>query len=150
MRDVPSDVGDAQAAFIEAVVRVLGEAYEIIDTNPFNDPFEPDIILMDEDEWVFRILCYYDEEPEDGSVCIFPRTFDMRKWVVDTSDEPTFLVLGAGESPDDPEYLFFSRFFNFPSRDFDIESGKRHLLNWMRSAFFRAAIDAEFERIYSP
>lgn len=154
MREVPCDIGEPQAEFEDAVCSILADPegrYEVLDRNLSSDPFEPDIVMMDDDEWVFRIVCYYVEEvPCDGMVEIFPKTFGMRKWVRDADDEPTYLVLGVGGTPRTPEMVFFTRFFNFPSKTFDVSSKSEYRINWMRMDFMERVIDEDFERMYSP
>ena len=154
MTEPPCDIGGPQEEFEEHVISLFddpGSGYEILDTNLADDPFEPDILLMDADEWVFTVLCYYVEDiPDDGVVWIFPRTFGMRKWVTDTDERPAFLVLGVGGTPHNPEYLYFGRFYDFPESDFHMEAGRRLLMNWFRMDFIDKAIRDEFERIFSP
>ena len=152
MRDVPTDIGSLQADFEDTVCAVLEDAgFEVLDRNPTHDPFEPDIVLMDEDEWVFNVICYFVEDaPFHGVAEIFPLTFDMRKWVQDDSDKPAFLALGIGGIPSEPEYLYFSRFFNFNDRLFDMDRNRGLLVNWLRPPFLRKVIEDEFERIFSP
>ena len=103
MREVPCDIGEPQMLFDDAVCRMFEDPdgeYEVLDRNMNNDPFEPDIVVMDSDEWVFTVLCYYIEDyPADGFVEIYPKTFGMRKWVQDDSDRPAFLALGVGGTP---------------------------------------------------
>ena len=85
MREPPCDIGAPQEEFCEAITEMFDDPdgmYEVLDTNLSDDPFEPDIEIMDSDEWVFNVLCYYVEDsPSDGVVEIFPKTFGMRKWV---------------------------------------------------------------------
>lgn len=154
MSRVPSDIGRPQAEFEDAVCRMLedgGSGFEVLDRNMYDDPFEPDMVLMDSDEWVFNVLCYYIEDvPDDGVAEIYPTTFGMRKWVQDDSDRPAFLALGIGGTPGAPEHLYFSRFYDFPESRFDMESARGMLLNWMRPEFFCKVIEDEFERIFSP
>ncbi len=154
MRTVPSDIGEPQREFCDAIAAIFDDPdgnYEVLDRNPYDDPFEPDIEVMDSDEWAFNIVCYYVEEsPSDGMVEIFPKTFGMRKWVQDDSDRPCFLALGIGGTPGNPEYLYFARFFHFTDGSFCQEDGRGMLINWMRPEFFDKVITAEFERIFSP
>lgn len=151
MRELPCDIGPEQEEFEEAVCGLFEDAgYEVLDRNPSHDPFEPDITLMDEDEWVFTVLCYFTDDIEDGSVRIFPNTMGMRRWVTDHDDRPTFLVLGVGGSPISPETLYFGRFGGFPDRRFDLDAYRRMILNWMSAEFFDDAVRKEFERIFSP
>ena len=93
---------------------------------------------------------YVEDAPSHGVAEIFPITFNMRKWVRDDSDKPAFLALGIGGVPSEPEYLYFSRFFNFNDRLFDMDRNKGLLLNWLRPPFLRKVIEDEFERIFSP
>ena len=150
----PCDCGELQAQFEDSVCRVFeseGSRFEILDRNMISDPFEPDITLMDEDEWVFNLVCHYIEEvPDNGDLLIFPKTFGMRKWVPDSDDRPTFLVLGVGGTPRDPEMLFFTRFFNVHSVSMNISSLMEYSLNCFRLDFFDPIIMKDFERMYSP
>lgn len=154
MRKVPCDIGELQAEFDDAVCSMFEDetcGFEVLDRNMSDDPFEPDIVVMDEDEWAFNILCYYIEDlPSDGIAVVYPTTFGMRKWVQDDSDKPAFLALGIGGTPRRPEYLYFARFFNFSSPYFHMDSGKDLLLNWMRPPFFHKVIRDEFDRLFSP
>ena len=74
----------------------------------------------------------------------------MRKWVPDSDDRPTFLVLGVGGTPRDPEMLFFTRFFNVHSVSMNISSLMEYSLNCFRLDFFDPIIMKDFERMYSP
>lgn len=154
MSQVPCDIGIPQEEFEDAVCSMFDDPegdYEILDRNMSNDPFEPDLVVMDSDEWVFNVLCYYVEDsPSDGFVEIFPQTFGMRKWVTDSSDRPTFLALGVGGSPSQPEYVYFTRFFNFNDFLVNLDTLRGFIINWMRPAFFDKVVRDEFERIYSP
>lgn len=151
---VPCDIREPQSQFDDAVCRMFDDPegdYEILDRNMFNDPFEADIRLMDRDEWVFQVLCFYVEErPSDDVIEIYPTTFGMRKWVRDNDENPTFLALGVGGTPQHPELLYFSRFFNFPRMRFDLKEGMGLSINWMRSDFFDKVIKDDFQRMYSP
>ena len=147
----PCDCGEPQAEFEDAVCAVLesdGSPYEILDRNYTSDPFEPDIVLMNEDEWVFRMVCYYTQE-EDGQVDIFPRTFPMRKWVTDHDDLPTYFVLGVNGTPQHPEYLYLCRFFEIASRYTKLESLRPYLVNCFRPEFFSNFIEKDLDRIFS-
>lgn len=104
---------------------------------------------MDRDEWVFRIVCYFTDYDEDGVVEIFPRTFPMRKWVTDHDDLPTYMALGVAGTPQHPESLFFSRFFNFGSRRMKLPELRPYMINVFRIDFFSDVIDKDFERIFS-
>ena len=154
MDDVPTDIGEPQEIFQDAIRDIFDDPdgnYEVLDTNLSDDPFEPDITVMDADEWVFTVLCYYIEEvPSHGVLEIFPKTFGMRKWVEDSTERPAFLALGVGGTPTNPEVLYFSRFYNFPDRIFEMERNKDLMINWMRPEFFDKVIRDEFDRIYSP
>lgn len=154
MREPPSDIGEPQEEFCDRIAEIFDDPdgrYEVLDRNLSDDPFEPDIEVMDSDEWAFNILCYYVEDtPSDGIVEIFPRTFGMRKWVQDDSDRPSFLALGVGGTPDHPEYLYFARFFRFTDVHFILDEGRDMLINWMRPEFFDRVIRDDFERIFSP
>ena len=58
--DPSSDCEEKQSQFEDAVCRIFetdGTRYEILDRNMLSDPFEPDIVLMDEDEWVLSLIC---------------------------------------------------------------------------------------------
>ena len=85
MRESPCDIGKPQEDFCDEIASIFDcpdGRYEILDRNLSNDPFEPDIEVMDADEWAFNVICYYVEDsPADGVVEIFPKTFGMRKWV---------------------------------------------------------------------
>lgn len=154
MRESPCDIGKPQEDFCDEIASIFDcpdGRYEILDRNLSNDPFEPDIEVMDADEWAFNVICYYVEDsPADGVVEIFPKTFGMRKWVQDDSERPTFLALGVGGTPSNPEYLYFARFFHFTDVHFDLDEGRGILVNWMRPEFFDKIIQDEFERIFSP
>ena len=154
MREPPCDIGAPQEEFCEAITEMFDDPdgmYEVLDTNLSDDPFEPDIEIMDSDEWVFNVLCYYVEDsPSDGVVELFPKTFGMRKWVQDDSDRPAFLALGVGGTPRNPEYLFFARFFNFTSSEFHLDDGRGLMINWMRREFLFKVVRDEFDRIFSP
>ena len=154
MRESPCDIGKPQEDFCDEIASIfdcLDGRYEILDRNLSNDPFEPDIEVMDADEWAFNVICYYVEDsPADGVVEIFPKTFGMRKWVQDDSERPAFLALGVGGSPENPEELYFARFFNFGDSLMDLNDLKRFRINWMRPAFFDKVVREDFERIYSP
>ena len=154
MDDMPTDIGESQEIFQDAVRDIFDDPdgnYEVLDTNLSDDPFEPDIVVMDSDEWVFTVLCYYIEDvPSNGVLEIFPTTFGMRKWVEDSTERPAFLALGVGGTPTNPEVLYFSRFYNFPDSIFEMERNKELLINWMRPEFFDRVIRDEFDRIYSP
>ena len=154
MREVPCDIGEPQILFDDAVCRMFEDPdgeYEVLDRNMNNDPFEPDMVIMDSDEWVFTVLCYYIEDyPSDGFVEIYPKTFGMRKWVQDDSERPAFLALGVGGTPENPEELYFARFYNFGDSLVDLNDLKRFRINWMRPAFFDKVVREDFERIFSP
>lgn len=154
MDGVPCDIYRPQSEFADAVRSMFDDPdgpYEILDTNEVDDPFEPDITVMDQDEWVFTVLCYYIEDyPSDGRVELYPRTFGMRKWVEDSEDRPAFLALGVGGSPERPEELYFARFYNFGSQHLDLGDIREHMINWMRPDFFDKVVRDEFDRIYSP
>ncbi|MBQ8179965.1 MAG: hypothetical protein IJ026_05985 [Candidatus Methanomethylophilaceae archaeon] len=150
----PTDCGEPQAQFEDRVCSMFeadGGMFEVLDRNMSSDPFEPDIILMDADGWVLNILCYYVEElPADGRITLFPRTFGMRKWVEDSQERPAFLVLGVGGTTSSPEEVYFSRFFNFPSKDVDLSDMVGFRLNWFDYRFLERIITDDFERMYSP
>lgn len=151
MREVPCDIGPEQEEFEEIVCALFEEAgYEVLDRNPSHDPFEPDIVLMDEDEWVLTVLCYFTDDVEDGRISIFPKTMGMRRWVTDHDDRPAFLVLGVGGRPSDPDTLYFARFDSFPDGRFELGRIRRFIMNWMRADFLDDAVRREFERIFSP
>ena len=78
--DILNDIGELQAQFEDAVCRLFesSDDFEILDRNMVSDPFEPDILLMDADEWVFRVVCWYQREVNEGCVNIYPRTFGMK------------------------------------------------------------------------
>ncbi len=151
MREAPTDFREPQDEFDDAVCRIFdsSDRYEILDRNLTNDPFEPDIVVMDEDEWVFNIVCYFVDEDEDNMV-LYPKTFDMRKWVRDSDDEPTFLALGVGGTPQSPDRVYFTRFFNFNTRDVDLSKKSMYLVNWFRLEFMEKVVIDDFERIYGP
>ena len=150
----PTDIGEPQAEFEDAVCRRFesdGSGFEVLDRNMSSDPFEPDLVVMDSDEWVFRIVCYYIEDPpSDGTVVLFPRTFGMRKWVTDSDETPTFLVFGIGGTPQNPEMLFFGRFFEFPDQVVDLKNKMQHLVSCFRIDLLGSVVERELERIYSP
>lgn len=149
----PCDCGELQAQFEDAVCRVFeseGSRFEILDRNMISDPFEPDIVLMDDDEWILRLVCYYIEEIDGDNLHIFPKTFDMRKWVVDSDESPTFFILGVGGTPSHPEMLFFCRFFEINSDSMHIDVLRHFSLNLLRIDFLDDVITKDFERMYSP
>ena len=123
--------------------------YEILDRNYSSDPFEPDIVLMDADEWVFRIVCYYTGYVDDGAVDIWPHTFPMRKWVTDHDELPTFFVLGVEGTPQHPEEMYFTRFFNINKKCIKLTELRDYTLNVFRIDMFRDVIEKDFERIFS-
>lgn len=150
---IPCDCGELQAQFEDAVCRVFeseGSRFEVLDRNMISDPFEPDIVLMDDDEWVMRLVCYYCEDYEGDSLSIFPKTFGMRKWVVDSDETPTFFILGVGGIPSRPESLFFCRFFEINSDVMQIDVLRRFSVNLLRIDFLDDLITKDFERMYSP
>lgn len=154
MMKVPTDIGPIQEEFEDMVCGFFDDPdgeYEILDRNIYHDPFEPDIEVMDSDEWVFSILCYYEEEyPTDGVVEIFPKTFGMRKWVTDTQERPAFLAMGVGGTPSNPDLVYFARFYNFNDRFFLISEGKELQVNWLKPEFFHKVIREEMDRLFSP
>ena len=154
MREPPCDIGAPQEEFCEAITEMFDDPdgmYEVLDTNLSDDPFEPDIEVMDSDEWVFNVLCYYVEDsPSDGVVEIFPKTFGMRKWVQDDSEKPAFLALGVGGTPSNPDCLYFTRFFNFTDSIMDLKDLRVHMISWLRYDFLDKVVRDNFELIYSP
>ena len=65
MREPPSDIGEPQEEFCDRIAEIFDDPdgrYEVLDRNLSDDPFEPDIEVMDSDEWAFNILCYYVED----------------------------------------------------------------------------------------
>lgn len=150
--DVPNDIGEPQAQFEDAVCRLFesSEDYEILERNMYSDPFEPDIQLMDADEWVFRVVCWYQSEDDEGFVNIYPKTFGMRKWVTDHDDLPTFFLMGVGGTPSNPERFHLTRFFNIPHQYMDLSKMEDSALSMFDIRFVKHAIDRDFERIFSP
>ena len=150
--DVPNDIGELQAQFEDAVCRMFesSDDFEILERNMVSDPFEPDILLMDADEWVFRVVCWYQREVDEGCVNIYPRTFGMRKWVTDHDDLPTFFMMGVGGTPQKPEGFYLTRFFNVNSSCMDLKKFKDAFLTMFRIDFVKNAIDKDFIRIFSP
>ncbi len=58
MREVPCDIGPLQEEFCETVVSMFNDPdgeCKILGTNFADDPFEPNIVVMDTDEWVFNV-----------------------------------------------------------------------------------------------
>ena len=154
MRKVPCDIGAPQEEFEDIVCGIFDDPngdYEILDRNEAHDPFEPDLVIMDSDEWVFNVLCYFVEDyPSDGFVEIFPETFGMRKWVQDDSEKPTFLALGVGGTPSNPDCLYFTRFFHFTDSIMDLKDLRVHMISWLRYDFLDKVVRDNFELIYSP
>ena len=154
MREPPSDIGEPQEEFCDRIAEIFDDPdgrYEVLDRNLSDDPFEPDIEVMDSDEWAFNILCYYVEDtPSDGIVEIFPRTFGMRKWVQDDSEKPAFLALGVGGTPSNPDCLYFTRFFHFTDSIMDLKNLRVHMISWLKYDFLDKVVRDNFELIYSP
>lgn len=152
MRDVPSDIGELQAEFDDSVCRLIeaSDKYEVLDRNMSDDPFEPDIVVMTEDEWIFRMVCWYQSEEDDGFVNIYPRTFGMRKWVTDHDDEPTFFIMGLGGTPQHPEKFFLTRFDKIYDSFIEIDYLKKFELTLFRFDFIYNEVNHELCRVFSP
>lgn len=152
--DPSSDCEEKQSQFEDAVCRIFetdGTRYEILDRNMLSDPFEPDIVLMDEDEWVLSLICsYFDDFSDEGYLRLFPDTFSKRKWVVDSDDSPVYILIGVGGSPSCPEHIFFTRFFNINSINISKDRLLEYSVNCFNLAFLDHEIMKDFERIYSP
>lgn len=152
MRDPPTDIGELQAEFEDSVCRLIesSDKYEILDRNISSDPFEPDISVMTEDEWVFRIVCWYQSEDDDGYVDIYPHTFNMRKWVTDHDEDPTFFIMGLGGSPQHPENLYITRFYNIYDSHMDLSDLEMFEVTLFRFDFIYHEINRELCRVFSP
>lgn len=141
---------EAQDAFADAVREALDEwPFEVIDRNPAHDPFEPDLTVMDQDEWVFTVVCQWCERPA-GSVLFFPGTFRMRKWIQDDDERPLYFALGVGGSPEDPEILCFSRFFMYAREEWPIGRLDETRVRRLCPQSLRHVVERDFERMYSP
>ena len=71
MREPPSDIGEPQEEFCDRIAEIFDDPdgrYEVLDRNLSDDPFEPDIEVMDSDEWAFNILCYYVEDTTSSAI----------------------------------------------------------------------------------
>lgn len=143
---------EKQEGFIDLVCSLFESEeglYEVVDRNDV-DPFEPDLRILDRDEWAFNVLCYHTDDIIHDGVLIFPKTFDKRKWVLDRDDDPTFLALGVGGTPSRPEHFYFTRFMNVTDTFTRLSRLTEYELTVLSFRFLDHAVEREFERIFSP
>lgn len=100
---------------------------------------------------MFNVLYYHIKDvSSDRVVELFSIIFRMRKWVENSSEKPAFFALGIGGTPLDPDYFYFSRFFNFDNMRFHPNGNRGLLINQMRFKFFDKVIRDEFNCIHNP
>ena len=150
--DFPTDIGEPQAEFEDAVCRLIesSDVFEIIERNMISDPFEPDAILMNEDEWTFRIVCWYQADDDEGFADIYPKTFGMRKWVTDHDEEPTYFLMGIGGTPQMPDHFYITRFFNIDETHMSLARLDAYRQSVFRFDFIYYYINRDLCRIFSP
>lgn len=143
---------DKQVGFIDLVCSLFESEegmYEVVDRND-HDPFEPDLRILDRDEWAFNVICYHTDDMVHDGVLIFPDTFAQRKWVLDRDDDPTFLALGVGGTELRPERFFLTRFMNVADTFTTLARLTEFEMSVVSFRFLHHAVEREFERIYSP
>jgi len=104
---------------------------------------------MDKDEWVFTVVCQWCEDCADR-IEFFPGTFRMRKWIQDDDERPLYFALGVGGTPENPEIVCFSRFFMYAREEWPIGRLDETRVRRLCPQSFRAVIEKDFERMYSP
>ncbi|MBR2092884.1 MAG: hypothetical protein IJ904_02400 [Candidatus Methanomethylophilaceae archaeon] len=141
---------EQQDLFIDAVSEALDVwPFEVINRNEIHDPFEPDLTVMDQDEWVFTVVCQWCESAED-QIRFFPGTFDMRKWIQDDDERPLYFALGVGGTPENPDIMCFSRFFIYARDEWPVGRLDETRIRRLCPESIRKAVEKDFERMYSP
>ncbi len=139
-----------QDSFIDAVCEALDVwPFEVIDRNLSHDPFEPDLTVMDQDEWVFTVVCQWTYD-DSGRIPLFPGTFRMRKWIQDDDERPLYLALGLGGTPERPDTMCFFRFYRCLWEEWPAEEIGDVRVRRLCPESLRYAIEKDFERMYSP
>ena len=141
---------EQQDAFAGSVRLALDQwPFEVIDDNPLHDPFEPDLVAIDQDEWVFTVVCQWIEDAGDG-LEFFPGTFRKRKWIQDDDERPLYFALGVGGTPEDPEIMCFSRFFLYAREEWPASRLNETRVRRLCHSSLRQVVERDFERMYSP